>query len=137
MAVEDRRAAGSTFFRTANLYGLHKWMIRSAAGHTGDEIPEAKKSMWSAGLCDSPFPDYLINIGNVNSKSIGYFRPAHSTTEWASAIHFFDNIHWNVVCTFPEGRRPTSIRIHKSMPLTQARLSMANRTPPLLTGGLD
>ena len=27
-AIEGPRAAGSTFFRTANLYGLHKWMIR-------------------------------------------------------------------------------------------------------------
>ena len=29
LAIEDQRAAGSTFFRTANLYGLHKWMIRN------------------------------------------------------------------------------------------------------------
>ena len=115
--------------------GLHEWMIRSAAGHTGDEISEAKKSMWSAGLCDSPFPDYLINIGNVNSKSVGYFRSAHSTAERASAIHFFDNIYWNVVRSFPEGRRPTGVSVHHRYPLYTGSqpFTGCRRTSPAMT----
>jgi len=65
----------------------------------------------------APLSDYSIDIRNIDAQSIGYFRSTHATTEWASAIHFFDDICWNVVRSFPEGRRPTGVSVHHRYPL--------------------
>lgn len=44
MAIEDQRAS-VVLFPYRQFVRLAEWMIRSAAGHTRDEISEAKKSM--------------------------------------------------------------------------------------------
>ena len=83
----------------------------------------------------TPLSDYSINIRNIDAQSIGYFRPAHSTAERASAIHFFDNIYWNVVCAFPEGRRPTGVSVHHRYPLYTGSqpFTGCRRTSPAMT----
>ena len=83
----------------------------------------------------TPLSDYSIDIRNIDAQSIGYFRSTHATTEWASAIHFFDDICWNVVRTFPEGRRPTSISVHHRYPLYTGSqpFTGCRRTSPAMT----